>query len=397
MARALIAILLAACGSRVTYHADIAPLVAEKCAGCHEEGGVAGLDLTTYEAAKSNAALMKAMTSSRRMPPYLVDASGECGDYTPDGHLDDAQIAAIAAWAEAGAPEGPRVAAVNRQEAKLSDTTTLGMEEAYTPALVRNDDYRCFVVDPKLATDRFLTGYEVHPGEARTVHHVILFASDSAASDQAAIDRDAAEPGYGYTCFGGSGLPESRPVAAWAPGTRLVRYPEGTGVRLLAGRKLVMQVHYNLHQGTAPDSSRIDLELKDAVENEAIAALIADTSLVLPPGRADAGTSMDIRLRDLGVPLGIFIRGVYPHMHTTGRSLRFTLTHEGEERCIAAVPRWDFHSQQFYFYSSPLYVYPQDTLRLECHYDTTDRTSTTRWGEGTEDEMCLMGAYVTLF
>ena len=34
-----------------------------------------------------------------------------------------------------------------------------------------------------------------------------------------------------------------------------------------------------------------------------------------------------------------------------------------------------------------------DTLRVRCTFSTLERTTTTTWGEGTEDEMCLATLY----
>src|SRR5207302_174497 len=58
-------------------------------------------------------------------------------------------------------------------------TNTLDIGATYTPHGSGDDDYRCFIVDPGLATDAFLTAYEVKPGEARVVHHVILYSLTS--------------------------------------------------------------------------------------------------------------------------------------------------------------------------------------------------------------------------
>ena len=58
------------------------------------------------------------------------------------------------------------------------DRLTLTMPEAYTPSAPTGkgtDDYRCFMLDPKLAEDKYLTGTNVLPGNPDVVHHVILF------------------------------------------------------------------------------------------------------------------------------------------------------------------------------------------------------------------------------
>ena len=60
------------------------------------------------------------------------------------------------------------------------------------------------------------------------------------------------------------------------------------------------------------------------------------------------------------------------------------------------MPRWDFNWQQGYFYDTgPLAASGGDTLRISCTYDTTARTATTTFGEGTNDEMCLAFVYVS--
>ena len=54
----------------------------------------------------------------------------------------------------------------------------LEMPEPYTPSAptgVGTDDYRCFLLDPELAEDAFLTGVDVLPGNPDVVHHVIMF------------------------------------------------------------------------------------------------------------------------------------------------------------------------------------------------------------------------------
>ena len=60
------------------------------------------------------------------------------------------------------------------------------------------------------------------------------------------------------------------------------------------------------------------------------------------------------------------------------------------------MPNWDFQWQQFYFLEDPIYILSTDQLRLRCGFDTSSRDAPVRWGEGTSDEMCLLGLYVTL-
>src|SRR5688572_14011872 len=90
----------------VTYHKDIAPLFAEQCVQCHQDGGIAPFSLVTYAEAKANADAAAIFTAARLMPPMTVDASGSCRTYKDARWLDDNEIALIEEWAAAGAPEG---------------------------------------------------------------------------------------------------------------------------------------------------------------------------------------------------------------------------------------------------------------------------------------------------
>ena len=55
-----------------------------------------------------------------------------------------------------------------------------------------------------------------------------------------------------------------RRLRAWAPGAPPTEMPAGTGIRLAAERKLVLQVHYYTDEGTVPDQTAVKLRLEDA-------------------------------------------------------------------------------------------------------------------------------------
>jgi hypothetical protein len=85
---------------------------------------------------------------------------------------------------------------------------TLMMANPYVPnppTRGGTDDYRCFLVDPKLTSPMFLTGSQFLPDNADIVHHAIFFKLDAKDVAQAKA-LDAQAPGDGYTCFSGTGL-----------------------------------------------------------------------------------------------------------------------------------------------------------------------------------------------
>lgn len=95
-------------------------------------------------------------------------------------------------------------------------------------------------------------------------------------------------------------------------------------------------------------------------------------------------------------PVAGTVWGVFPHMHTTGQHLGLTLTHAGTTSCALDVRRWNFNWQQAYFYTTPVAVAATDRITITCEYDTMSRDTTTVYGEGTQNEMCLSFFYVTV-
>ena len=379
-----------------TWHQDVAPIVYEHCASCHQADQIGPFDLTEYANAAPWGPAMAAETAARRMPPFGADNSGECGEWRDARWLSEAEIATIGDWVAASMPEGTppeEPLTVPEPDRLTAPDMTVDIGVDYTPVASADypeDDYRCFLLDPGLSEAQFIKAFEVEPGDPEIVHHVILWSLDD-DNAQAEAEALAGEDGS-YTCFGSSGVRASTPLATWAPGAGVVRYPEGTGVKLEANRKMVMQMHYHLLPESRSDRTQVHLDLEPSVDREAITWLLLDPGLAIPAGQDEATYSFDFSLSDLGVPVGVNVWGVLPHMHKRGTSI--TATVDGE--CLVDVPVWDFEWQQQYFFTNPQYVGPDDVVQITCSYDTSEDSSPIGWGDGSNDEMCLVGVYVTL-
>ena len=62
------------------------------------------MSLLTYADARPYAAAIRRVIDTRRMPPWPADSPP--GEFKNDPRLTDAQVRTIAAWIDAGAPEG---------------------------------------------------------------------------------------------------------------------------------------------------------------------------------------------------------------------------------------------------------------------------------------------------
>lgn len=449
----------AATSAAPSFARDVAPIVRETCAGCHRIGGIAPFAFRTERDVASRAALVVAALEGRRMPPWPPGARSPRYVGQARRTLDARERATLTGWARAqlvqpggarrGTPVGsPPSAALPLEpgESRLE----LTMSSSYRPTAPSGgtDDYRCFLLDPKLTADRFVTGAQIEPGTASLVHHVILYrVAPGSAGQAAALDRRT--PAAGWTCFGGPGvngvtanprafLDDAGWIAAWAPGWGGDRLKTGTGIALPAGSQIVMQVHYNLENGSRTDRSRavlvtapgdraiepvqtvllpapVELACRrgeqgplcdrtaavfDQARRFGNDAALIPTGLLLVCGKdaarpvAQATTTCD---RPVTAPLTV--QAVAGHMHLLGRSIRVELNPgTSRARLLLEIPRWSFHWQASYVLERPVRAEPGDVLRVTCRHDPTLRAGKPRyvlWGEGTADEMCLGVLQVT--
>ncbi|MBS42654.1 MAG: hypothetical protein CMH83_05700 [Nocardioides sp.] len=372
-----------------------------------------------------------------------VSAAATAPSPTEDASTHEAHEATASAGSEQEAEAAP--VALRRGERR----TTIAVPSAYTPSAPNGegtDDYRCFLLDPELPQDAWLTGTDIRPGNPDVVHHVILYKVDAALLDQARA-ADRASDGPGWTCFGGMGLEgeldkldDAAWLGAWAPGGRETVSRDGYGVGLDTGTRIVMQVHYNLLAGVAPDRSaaRIRWVPQDAPAGsdiEAVHTVLLPAPVELPcrPGRdsgplcshdasvADAkarfgeaagqtanllhllcGTEVtptDTTTCDRVLPRDMTILGAAGHMHLLGRWIT-VVANPGtpREQQLLDVPIWNFDDQAA-TPIEPLRLRAGDTVQVTCHHDQEMRDLLPAlqdaeekyvvWGEGTTDEMCL--------
>jgi len=94
----------------VTFTKDIAPILQRSCQKCHRPNSLAPMSLITYEEVRPWARSIKQRTGLRNqmgvMPPWYIEKDIGIQRFKDDWSLSDDEIAAIAAWTDAGAPRG---------------------------------------------------------------------------------------------------------------------------------------------------------------------------------------------------------------------------------------------------------------------------------------------------
>jgi hypothetical protein len=78
----------------------------DNCQICHQEGQIGPMPFTSYDEVRPFADLIREQVISREMPPYHYDKDIGIQELKGDWRMSDEDINTVAAWVDAGAPEG---------------------------------------------------------------------------------------------------------------------------------------------------------------------------------------------------------------------------------------------------------------------------------------------------
>jgi len=330
-------------------------------------------------------------------------------------------------------------------------TKTYGLSTAFNPksAAVNGstDVYHCSLINPHLSSDRVLVSSEFLPSQAKELHHAIYFLIPP---EKAALARSLNVGGKGWSCFGAplnpSGAFDATTwLGGWAPGPLEPHpTPSGTGIPVPKGSLVVLQIHYNLLAGTAPDRSQVKLTTVPAkgshLKTLEISKFVAPPDLPCPAGvtgpLCDRQASIDDLVARTGTQAAQFLAGIEyvckadhnaatpqfsgklvtttctwpvnqtmhilggtPHMHLLGQSESIVLNHGGTSTAIASIQHYNFDHQVSYPAPKGMIATPGDTITVSCTFDPTIRQRLpslrklparyVTWGDGSSDEMCL--------
>jgi len=356
---------------QVTYAADVATIVQEKCQGCHRPGAVGPFSLLSYEDMKRHKTVIREVVEERRMPPWHADPRH--GRFENDRSLSRVQRATILAWIDQGAPLGDPS---RMPEPKpFPDHWTVGEPDAvltipanYVVAATGELPYQRFIVPTGFTEDKWVQSIEARPGDPKVVHHIIVYL----------MDKDGAPAGH---------------LGGYAPGDMPSVFPPGTAKRIPAGATLLFEVHYTPVGKIHIDRSSVGLIFaKGPVEYQARTRGIANSRFEIPPGapnhevKAEWTVEQDARLLSF-----------MPHMHLRGKDFRYeALFPDGRRETLLSVPAYDFGWQSYYRLAEPLALPKGTRILCTAHFDNSasnpanpDPKAPVRWGDQTREEMMI--------
>lgn len=386
-------------GNPPTWSDNIACIIYSHCSSCHSPGGIAPFSLMSYQETFFERFSIQYAVLTGSMPPWPPDSAYN-GTFTHERILTSEEIHLINDWVNEGALQGNPQNAPTPPEFDHSSQLTdldLTLQIPTYSNIASVDDYRCFVLPTGLTGERFITAWELIPGNYNMVHHVQIFQDTS----NTPLLLDAADPELGYTSFGATGSNASKLIGVWTPGSGVYYYPDGFGTLLDNNARIILQIHYSPGTQGLIDSTKIHLRLStdSQLRNVRYLPLLSHTAnmtdgpLVIP---ADSVKTFHAQFTS---PVTASVLSIFPHMHLLGKSIKsygVTLTNDTID--FIDVPNWDFHWQGDYNFKKLVKIPFGTKLMVEATYDNTifnpenpnDPPQTVTAGEATTDEMLLV-------
>ena len=393
-----------------TFNRDVLPILQKNCQGCHRPGEIGPMPLLTYAQARPYARAIKTATQSKKMPPWFADSSVQ--HYANDMSLPAADISTLAAWADAGAPEGdPKDAPAARA---FVDGWNIGtpdkvvqMPEAYHVPADGTIEYTYIILPTHFTEDTWVQALEIRPGNRSLMHHAVSVRA------HAGFEVAARIPGRRAVCAGAAAGEEAaverrrshlrrlarRRVAGRLRTRRAAVYAAGGHGIPRQGQlrfRPAAALYGERHGGNGPDTHRRGAG-EDAARQARVRRACQRWAIRDPAGRS--GLPGD-RLGDARQNVELLSAG--PHMHLRGKAMDLRAVYPGgQSEMLFHVPRYDFNWQQLYQFHTARTAPRGTKLDVVGVWDNStgnrfnpDPRAEVHWGDQSWEEMLL--AIVTM-
>lgn len=344
--------------SRLTYANDIAPLIRKRCERCHRESGMAPFSLTTFEQVRSQGEMVAEVTQDEFMPPWHVDPQQRW--FADERIMPAEERRMIGEWVKAGMPAGDLSTV---QSTPPGPRWRMGQPdivlEADTPQKVPADGvvpYRHWIMPESLtgavfASERWVQGAEMLSSARGVTHHLTVY-----------VFAKGVEPDPGR-------VDDAIGMFGWIPGAPAFLFPEGSALRIPAGSRLLLEMHYTPIGKEVEDRPAVAFRFaKEPPAREIRIETLLSFHINVPPGHPHWP----------GIHAGIVRReadliGVIAHMHARGKSFTLDLFPPGggERRPLIHIPRFDANWQTSYAFATPIPLRPGAKLLSECSWDNS--------------------------
>ena len=381
-----------------TFYRDVLPILQDHCQVCHREGEIGPMPLVNYEQVRPLARALARATAARKMPPWFADPS--VGRFANDPSLSARDIAVLAAWSDANAPEGsPREAPAPRRWASgwmiPQPDVVIQMAKAVAIPAKGDVEYTYEIVHTGFTEDKWVQFTEVRPSSRENVHHAVVYVRPPGS-------RWLQHAPIGVP-FTGADMTDEQDrndthfttadiLLVYAPGSSPDNWSDGMAKFIPAGSDLVFQMHYMTRRRASSDRTGVGMVFaKETPKQRVLTLQLTNDKFVIPPGVPDFRVEVHGSLPNDAVLLSFF-----PHMHLRGKLFEYNIVAPGGEHETLLRVNYDFYWQLSYRLAKVRSLKAGTVLQAVAWYDNSknnphnpDPDVAVRWGDQTDDEMMV--------
>ncbi len=350
--------------AQLTYK-DVAGIFYSRCTSCHHENQHPQ-SMMNYSETLPWTTSIQADLNSGKMPPWSPDTT-----YTRFFHeriITASEKNTILNWISSGAQKGDTTLAPpapTYTQYQLYGTPDLILKiPAFTSNASSVDAYDCFALPTGLAADRIIRAYEVVPGNASIVHHVVIKVDTTGSVSSDLSGGCFTEPG-------------SFDLGVFAPGAAPTIFPGQAplkmGIRLKAGSKIVLQIHYPSGTAGQQDSTQIRFYFypvtATGIRNVFVTTPLQNWSMAIPANTTTTFTAKYPSSGGLTVPISVY--STFPHSHLICKSMLVNADNGTTTIPLIRINKWDFNWQGFYTFPNLVKIPVGYTLKSSHLFDNT--------------------------
>jgi hypothetical protein len=351
-----------------TTYKDVANIFYTRCTSCHHENQHAP-SMMNYTETYANTASMKSDLLSGKMPPWPPDTTYH--RYLQERLISSSEKTAILNWISGGALKGDTTQAppapLYSSQAKLvgNPDLILKIPTFASNATSTSDVYNCFAIPTGLTQDRIIRAYEIIPGNVPIVHHVIANVDTTGSVNSDLSGACFTEPGQ----FSIGGY-----VPGCSPTIFPSRAPLKAGIRLKAGSKIILQIHYPIGTGGQKDSTQIRIFFyplgTTGVRPIYVTTPLQNWNLVLPANMVTPFTAK--YPSSGGLTTNLSVLAVSPHSHKVCTSMIVNAYGPANDTIpLCRINKWNFDWQGYYTFPKMVKIPTGYTLYSKHIYDNT--------------------------
>jgi hypothetical protein len=390
-----------------TFTKDVAPILLEHCATCHDS-------LLSYSAAQSAAQAIKEQVRTRAMPPWPADPAHSL-KFRNDARLSERDINTLVTWSDAGTPKGDDkdLRPVSDLEGQWLNPEGRAPDAVISLPAIHVESrgevpYIQQLIKVPVAEDKWIVAMQLLPGNRKLLHHMGITEvalpegmGPVQINEFAAIARKYGIPdGSAANTLPAVADPTNADaydmLGVYTPGSTFEAFTDDSGKLLKGGKNYY--INFNIHYTTTgkPESDRSQLGLwfrstppghqliRAPVAVDTIIAagkeLLADapgtkaegTRVAIPPIPAYAQNYEVIGISAYTQPVTVY--QLQPHAHMRARDFTYVAVYpEGRQRVLLTVPTYDFHWQLAYQLDHPLTLPAGSKLIVTAHYDNSQK------------------------